>query len=200
MRRLTKLLRPPSAVGIPLMRTPLARACATGGRSDAPDTVKIGNPANGTIDPVHVSWMDIAGIDTTTAHRLAAGKVLAMLDLCASRSVRTVTEAVSRMRGVPFQAATVGVTSTVFSSAILNGNAIRMDSHVVHGGSCSLGVYIRFYRQSVTMRCEDLAGESFFTMVATDKHLKASRIVPAMKLTDPLDIAMHARFECIRSM
>lgn len=170
----------------------LQAACRTG--------IVIGNPEQGKIDPIHVNWTDIAGLDCTAGARLAAGRVLAMLDMCAARAAQSAADQQSRQTHERYLTCTVGVTNTMFSSPILHGDAVRLDGRVVHCGSSSLGVYIRFYRLSPTTRTETPVGESFFTMVTITPDLKAAKVVPSMELTDPHDIAMHKRYEAIRQI
>ncbi|KAL7705544.1 hypothetical protein N2W54_005574 [Lotmaria passim] len=162
--------------------------------------VLIGNPAQGKIDPIHVSWTDIAGFDNTPGARLAAGRVLAMLDLCAARAAQKAADQQSAGMGNKILTCTVGVTNTMFSSPILHGDAVRLDGRVVHCGSSSMGVYIRFFRLSPSTRTETPAGESFFTMCTITPDLKAAKVVPAMELTDSFDIEQHDRYLRIREI
>ncbi|KAG5497366.1 hypothetical protein JIQ42_03852 [Leishmania sp. Namibia] len=160
----------------------------------------IGNPKQGMMDPIHVSWTDIAGLDTTPGARLAAGRVLAMLDLCAARASQKAVDHQTCLTHERYLTCTVGITNTMFSSPILHGDAVRLDGRLVHCGSSSMGIYIRFYRQSPSTRTETLAGESFFTMVAITPDLKAAKVVPATELTDSLDIELHDRYVKIREI
>ncbi|KAG5473551.1 hypothetical protein LSCM4_03620 [Leishmania orientalis] len=160
----------------------------------------IGNPKQGMMDPIHVSWTDIAGLDTTPGARLAAGRVLAMLDLCAARASQKAVDHQTCLTHERYLTCTVGITNTMFSSPILHGDAVRLDGRLVHCGSSSMGIYIRFYRQSPSTRTETPAGESFFTMVAITPDLKAAKVVPATELTDPLDIELHDRYVKIREI
>lgn len=162
--------------------------------------VIIGNPEQGMVDPIHVSWTDIAGSDNTPGARLAAGRVLAMLDMCAARASQKAADLQSAGKGKKYLTCTVGVTSTMFSSPILHGDAVRLDGRVVHCGSASMGIYIRFFRLSPSTRTETPAGESFFTMCAITPDLKAAKVVPAMELTDPFDIETHDRYLRIREI
>ncbi|KAG5499046.1 hypothetical protein GH5_03746 [Leishmania sp. Ghana 2012 LV757] len=160
----------------------------------------IGNPKQGMMNPIHVSWTDIAGLDTTPGARLAAGRVLAMLDLCAARASQKAVDHQTCLSHERYLTCTVGITNTMFSSPILHGDAVRLDGRLVHCGSSSMGIYIRFYRQSPSTRTETPAGESFFTMVAITPDLKAAKVVPATELTDPLDIELHDRYVKIREI
>nr|CAJ2477054.1 unnamed protein product [Leishmania braziliensis] len=154
----------------------------------------IGNPKQGMVDPIRVSWTDIAGSDTIPGARLAAGRVLGMLDLCAARTSQKALDHQTCLTHERYLTCTVGVTNTMFSSPILHGDAVRLDGRLVHCGSSSMGIYIRFYRQSPSTRTETPAGESFFTMVAITPDLKAAKVVPAVELTDPFDIELHDRY------
>ncbi|CAG9577908.1 conserved hypothetical protein [Leishmania major strain Friedlin] len=152
------------------------------------------------IDPIHVSWTDIAGSDTTPGARLAAGRVLAMLDMCAARTSQKAIDHQDCLTHERYLTCTVGVTNTMFSSPILHGDAVRLDGRLVCCGSSSMGIYIRFYRQSPSTRTETPAGHSFFTMVAITPDLKAAKVVPAIELTDPLDIELHNHYVKVRKL
>ncbi|KAK7200096.1 Thioesterase superfamily [Novymonas esmeraldas] len=162
--------------------------------------VVIGNPKQGTMEPIHVSWTDIAGSDSTPGARLAAGRVLSMLDMCAARTSQKALDHQTCVTHERYLTCTVGVTNTMFSSPILHGDAVRLDGRLVHCGASSMGIYIRFYRLSPSTRTETPAGESFFTMVAITPDLKAAKVVPAMELTDPFDIELHDRYVHIREV
>ncbi|KPI90680.1 hypothetical protein ABL78_0116 [Leptomonas seymouri] len=162
--------------------------------------VVIGNPDQGMIEPIHVSWTDIAGWDNTPGARLTAGRVLAMLDMCAARASQKAADIRAKGTGEKILTCTVGVTNTMISSPILHGDAVRLDGRIVHCGSSSMGIYIRFFRLSPSTRTETPAGESFFTMCTITPDLKAAKAVPAIELTDPLDIEMHDRYLRIREI
>ncbi|CBZ23859.1 conserved hypothetical protein [Leishmania mexicana MHOM/GT/2001/U1103] len=183
-----------SAVAASTASSPVAlrENCRTG--------VIIGNPKQGIMDPIHVSWTDIAGSDTTPGARLAAGRVLAMLDMCAARTSQKAVDHQVCLTHERYLTCTVGVTNTMFSTPILHGDAVRLDSRLVHCGSSSMGIYIRFYRQSPSTRTETLAGHSFFTMVAITPDLKAAKVVSAIELTDPFDIELHKHYVKVRKL
>lgn len=162
--------------------------------------VIIGNPDQGMVKPIRVSWTDIAGSDNTPGARLAAGRVLAMLDMCAARASQKAADLQSAGKDKRYLTCTVGVTNTMFSSPILHGDAVRLDGRIVHCGSSSMGIYIRFFRLSPSTRTETPAGESFFTMCTITPDLKAAKVVPAMELTDPFDIETHDRYLRIREI
>lgn len=166
-----------------------------------PSSLVIGDPANGTVEPIRVKWTDIVGMDSAPqGTRLGAGRVLAMLDMCAARAAQAAADYGTSRTGKKYLCCTVGVTNTMFCAPVLHGDTVRLDGRVVHCGSSSVGVYINFYRQSYSARKETLAGESFFSMVTITPELKAARIVPSMTLTDPFDIDMHHRYVHIRKV
>lgn len=164
------------------------------------ESLVIGDPSKGMIAPIHVSWTDIVGRDSGSASRISGGPLLAMLDMCAARCSQAAADQASRKTGERYLTCTVAVTNTMFALPILNGDAVRMDGRVVHCGGSSLGVYIRFFRLSPSTRMESAAGESFFTMVTITPDLKAAKIIPAMELTDPRDVALHRRYVNIRAI
>ncbi|RNF11810.1 ATP-binding protein Cassette (ABC) superfamily [Trypanosoma conorhini] len=154
----------------------------------------VGNSSNGVQPVATVDWIDIVGRDTSIAKRIAAGELLAMMDLCAKRVADV---HLSSLRpGI--SCSTVGVMHTRFSSPVLHGDAVRMNGRIVFCGASSLGVYIRFFRQSPSTLVEAPAGESFFTMVAIDANLKALKVVPAVEITAEDDVALHERYLCLR--
>eukprot|EP00796_Vickermania_ingenoplastis_P000475 gene475-255_t len=164
-----------------------------------PESLTIGNPANGQMEPIRVRWTDIVGMDSAPpGSRLCGGRVLAMLDMCAARAAQAAADQASAKTNAKYLCCTVGVTNTMFCSPILHGDTLRLDGRVIHCGSSSIGVYITFYRSSYSCRRETLAGESFFSMVTITPDLKAAKIVPSMVLTDPHDIDMHNRYVHIR--
>lgn len=166
-----------------------------------PESLVIGDPAHGSMDPIRVKWTDIVGLDSAApGTRLGAGRILAMLDMCAARAAQAAADYATSKTGKRYLCCTVGVTNTMFCSPILHGDTVRLDGRVVHCGASSVGVYINFYRQSYSSRKETLAGESFFSMVTITPELKAARIVPSMRLTDPFDIDMHDRYVHIRKV
>ncbi|KAG5490380.1 hypothetical protein JKF63_00500 [Porcisia hertigi] len=180
-------------------KVPAGVASSLGALSENRRTsIVIGNPKQGTVAPIHVGWTDIVGSDSTSGARLAAGRVLAMLDMCAARASEKALRHLASLTDERYLTCTVGVTNTIFSSPILHGDAVRLDGRLVHCGSSSMGIYIRFYRQSPSTRNETSAGESFFTMVAITPDLKAAKVVPAIELTDPFDIDLHNRYLRIR--
>lgn len=165
----------------------------------------IGNTANGKMkEPIRVSWMDLVGEESAPpGSRLSGGQVLAMLDMCASKASQEAADfATNRSPQSPPQerylTCTVGVTNTMFASPILHGDLVRLDGRVIHCGDSSVGIHITFYRRSFRSHKENVAGESFFTMVTITPDLKAAHIVPAMDLTDPDDIDTHYRYLAIR--
>lgn len=161
--------------------------------------VVLGNPERGQMSSVHVSWTDLVGDESAApATRLAAGRILSLMDLCAARTADSVVSHANLSEKI--LTCTVGVTNTTFACPILHGDAVRLDGRVVHLGASSMGVYIRFFRQSQSGHLETLAGESFFTMVAIRPDLTAAKIVPSMTLTDPLDIVMSRRYDRIRQV
>lgn len=164
----------------------------------------IGDPANGKMDkPIRVTWTDLVGLDSAPpGTRLSGGRVLAMLDMCAARASQEAATFAMRRCNYAHQylTCTVGVTNTMFASPILHGDLVRLDGRVIFCGASSVGIHITFHRRSFRSRKETIAGESFFTMVIITPDLKAARIVPAMELTDPLDIEMHHRYLAIREM
>lgn len=169
--------------------------------SPAGGSLRIGDPANGEIPPVHVSWNDIVGSDgAAPGTRMGAGRVLSMLDACAARASQIAADHAAAATKQRFLCCTVGVTNTLFSSPVLHGDTVRLDGRVVHCGSSSIAVYIRMFRGSYSSRKEIAAGESFFTMVTITPDLKAAHIVPSINLTDPLDIEMHHRYLQIRKI
>ncbi|KAG5473831.1 hypothetical protein LSCM1_04462 [Leishmania martiniquensis] len=192
------------AVASRLFRTAVAASAAPSSAAALSENRRtgliIGNPKQGMMDPIHVSWTDIAGSDTTPRARLAAGRVLAMLDMCAARASQKAVDHQACLTHKRYLTCTVGITNTMFSSPILHGDAVRLDGRLVHCGSSSMGIYIRFFRQSPSTRTETPAGESFFTMVAITPDLKAAKVVPATELTDPFDIESHNRYVKIREI
>ncbi|TPP50728.1 Thioesterase family protein [Leishmania donovani] len=188
----SRLFRRAVAASTASSSSALRENCRTG--------VIIGNPKQGMMDPIHVSWTDIAGSDTTPGARLAAGRVLSMLDMCAARTSQKAVDHQACLTHERYLTCTVGVTDTIFSSPILHGDAVRLDSRLVHCGSSSMGIYIRFYRQSPSTRTETPAGHSFFTMVAITPDLKAAKVVPAIELTDPFDIELHNHYVKVRKL
>ncbi|CCW67342.1 unnamed protein product [Phytomonas sp. Hart1] len=168
--------------------------------SSSETSLLIGDPIRGQIDPVTVTWTDIIGDDCGgSSKRLAAGRILSVLDLCAGHATNRVMNKITQSTGASYSSCTVGVSGTVFVSPILHGDALRVRGSVIYCGESSLGIYIRFFRQSPSTKTEGLTGESFFTMVFITQDLKPARVVPAMTLTDKTDIEMHKRYNAIRS-
>lgn len=166
-----------------------------------PSVLTIGDPSNGKMDPIRVTWTDLVGLDSAPpGTRLGAGRVLAMLDMCAARASQAAADYAAIKTKKKYLNCTVGVTNTMFAAPILHGDTVRMDGRVIHCGASSVGVYISFYRRSFSSRKETFAGESFFTMVTITPDLKAARIVPSMDLTDPYDIDLHRRYMHIREI
>ncbi|EPY26467.1 ATP-binding protein Cassette (ABC) superfamily [Angomonas deanei] len=196
MHRLFRNITPVSRYGSGLLSLRHATTTTTG-TTDTPTSIVIGDPKNGTTDPVRVSWTDMLGVDGINK-RLSAGPLLSMLDFCAYRVAEKVSSIATKKTGTTCNSCTVAVNNTGFVSPVLHGDTVRMDGRVIHAGGSSLGIYIRFYRTSPTTRIETAAGESFFTMVLITPELKSAKVAPAMTLTDPFDIQMHMRYNSIR--
>lgn len=145
--------------------------------------------------------MDLVGEDSAPpGSRISGGQVLAMLDMCAAKASQEAADFAAHRSPQPqhYLTCTVGVTNTMFASPILHGDLVRLDGRVIYCGDSSVGVHITFYRRSFRSHKENVAGESFFTMVTITPDLKAAPIVPAMDLTDPDDIDTHHRYLTIR--
>ncbi|KAG8340355.1 hypothetical protein TRVL_08818 [Trypanosoma vivax] len=158
----------------------------------------VGNSVIG-IKPIAVADLaDIVGSEVSTVNRLAAGELLAMMDLCAKRVVDVfLSPCLGTEENISM--CTVGVTNTTFWSPVLQGDVVRMNGRVVYCGSTSLGVYIRFFRHSATSSDETIAGESYFTMVTIDGQLRAVKVVPAVELTEKEDICHYERYMTARA-
>ncbi|EPY36347.1 ATP-binding protein Cassette (ABC) superfamily [Strigomonas culicis] len=144
-----------------------------------------------------MTWTDIVGIDGVNS-RISAGPLLSMMDLCAYRIAEKVSGFATKRTGTTYNSCTVAVNNTNFACPILHGDSVRMDGRVIHAGGSSLGIYIRFYRNSPSTRLETTAGEAFFTMVLITPELKSAKVAPEMVLTDPEDIKLHHRYNQIR--
>ncbi|ORC90234.1 ATP-binding protein Cassette (ABC) superfamily [Trypanosoma theileri] len=156
----------------------------------------VGDGRKGVQPAVHLDWTDIVGHDTAIVSRLAAGELLAMMDLCAKR----VADVFLTRANLKISTSTVGVTNTMFSSPVLHGDSVRMHGRLVFCGTSSLGIHIRFFRRSPATLQDSPAGESFFTMVAIDKDLHALKVVPAVELTSEEDIELYKRYANIRDV
>ncbi|KAH9599154.1 Thioesterase domain [Trypanosoma melophagium] len=177
------------------LRTRLSSIIASAGAVNYRHLV-VGNNSTGVQPAVHLDWTDIVGHDSAIVSRLAAGELLAMMDLCAKR----VADVFLRSSNLRISTSTVGVSNTLFSSPVLHGDAVRMHGRLVFCGTSSLGIHIRFFRRSPPTLQESPAGESFFTMVAIDKDLHALKVVPAVELTSDEDIDLYKRYMLIRDV
>lgn len=156
----------------------------------------VGNSKNGTKPVASVDWTDLVGKELWSENRLAAGELLAMMDLCAKR----VSEVYLSSMKPRVSCSTVGVSTTTFYSPVLHGDVVRMHGRLIYCGSSSMGIHIRFYRRSPSTITESLTGESYFTMVAIDENLRAVKTVPAVELTDENDVSYHNGYLAARNI
>ena len=144
---------------------------------------------------------DIVGTPTSgsgSLHRVLAGDVLGLMDICAARTAMLhCTGKMTFGSGMTHSVCTVGVENTTFSAPLLHGDMVEVVGTPVYCGSSSAAIHVSVRRAPYnTMRTWQVAS-AYFTMVAIDKALKAAKIVPAVSVPPELQ-KMHQEYAWIR--
>lgn len=139
--------------------------------------------------------------------RTDAGKVLAMIDICAGRAAGGFITGKPYAGGL-FKAmgslslATVSFNSFTFTQPIFEGDLIMINASVIHTGSSSVGVHACVSRQAFDCPEASVVGESYVTMVtvsAQDISKSCKGLIPAVRLSTALDIQCNAAYTEMRS-
>ena len=139
----------------------------------------VGNTKGDTIKPAsHVDSQttisDIIGLSTVgtdIVHRLPAGEILGMMDICAARTALKFafgTEGMPKW-GNDVSVATVAADNVNFKFPLLHGDSVEMTGTVVNAGKSSIAVHVETNRLMFPSRQKQLVSESYFFMVVIQK-------------------------------
>lgn len=205
MRRFTKFC--PSAAAARRWAATTGSAAAPLIVGDRTSSLPIRRPEDS-----HTTITDIIGLSTVgteIVHRLPAGEILGLMDICAARTAaKHVTGSSTGAKSLEWGKSEVGVATvaagnTTFKFPLLHGDSVQLVGTVVNVGKTSVTVHIETSRLAFPTRKKQLVSESTFTMVVIEKSgsdgiVSKGGLVPPLEITDGTHRRWHDESVCAR--
>ncbi|KAJ9438662.1 Protein VdlD [Diplonema papillatum] len=143
--------------------------------------------------------MDVVGNESIAGTRMGAGSMLGLMDLCSVRAAQShAKEALVEHNG---SVATVAVDACDFSSPVLHGDLIKVETTPVQVGKSSIAVRVVCSRRDLRMRGWEPVQKATYTLVVVDKLSgRPLKVVPPLEYVTEDEFKLQEEFAQRRSM